>query len=115
MKENNTDETFFREIMSESKLKVPFSDFDDNVMTLIEKKFSRKASISRDLKLSWIFFIIGSVFGIIISIVLPDIHEPVLGIQIDKLTIPFQIIFTLLLISQLDNLISFYNKRSQKN
>lgn len=115
MKENMSEETFFREIMSKSKLEVPFSDFDDNVMMAVEKKVSRKESISGDLKLSWIFFIIGSVFGIAVSIALPAIREPVFGLHLNNLLIPFQIVFVLLLVSQLDNLVSFYNKRSQKN
>lgn len=113
MKEKNTDETFFYEIMSKSKLDVPFLDFDDSVMRLIEKRLSKKSSISRDIKLSWIFFVLGSIFGIIISIILPKIQESVLGIPLDKLTMPFLIVFSFFLVTQLDNLIAFYKR--QKN
>jgi hypothetical protein len=111
MKENDLEETFFREIMSKSKLDVPFKDFDDNVMGLIEKKLSRKSSISRDIKLSWVFFIFGSLFGIIVTIALPKIKQSVFGIQSDKLILPFLIIFAFLILNQIDNLIEFYRNQ----
>jgi hypothetical protein len=110
MKETDTEETFFREIMSKSKLDVPFTDFDDNVMELIEKKLAKKTSISRDIKLSWVFFILGSIFGIIVTIILPKVRQTVFGITSDRLILPFLIIFSFLLLTQIDNLIDFYSK-----
>jgi hypothetical protein len=94
--------------MSKSRIEVPFPDFEDKIMGLIEKKLSKKVSISRDIKLSWVFFILGSTFGIIFTILLPKIKQPVLGIDLEKLTIPFLIIFGFLLLSQIDSLIDFY-------
>jgi hypothetical protein len=113
MKEKDTDEKFFRKIMSKSKLDVPFSDFDDKIMLLIEKRLSKRTLISRDIKISWVFFIIGSCFGIIVTIILPKLQESVLGFPLDKFTIPFLIIFSSLLMTQLDSLIHFYKR--QKN
>jgi hypothetical protein len=112
MKKTDTEETFFREIMSKSKLSVPFSDFEDNVMILIDKKLSKKSSISRDFKLSWIFFIVGTTFGTILSIILPKLQMSVLGIPLDKLTIPYLTVFSFLLVIQLDNLINFYKRQN---
>jgi hypothetical protein len=111
MKKIDTDNTFFEEIMSKSKLNVPFPDFDDKVMGLIERRSSKKASIMRDIKLSWIFFILGSTFGIIVTIIL--IRFPVLdgGIQLDKFTIFFLIIFSYLILTQLDSLREFYKPK----
>ena len=107
MKETDSEQTF-REIMSQSRLEVPFPDFEDKIMGLIEKKLSKKESISRDIKLSWVFFILGATFGIIITILIPKIQQPVFGINLDKLTMPFLIIFSFLLLSQIDSLIDFY-------
>jgi hypothetical protein len=101
-------------MLSKSRLEVPFPDFEDKIMGLIEKKLSKKVSISRDIKLSWIFFILGTIFGIIVTILLPKIHQPVLGINLDKLTIPFLIIFAYLLLSQIDSLIDFYKRQNTK-
>jgi len=108
MKESDTEETFFKEIMLKSKLEVPFSDFDDKVMGLIKKRHSQNASISRDLKLSWIFFILGSTFGIAVSIILTQIQEPIMGIQLSILRIPLLIIFAFLLMTHFDSLIDYY-------
>jgi hypothetical protein len=110
MKESDSEEKFFREIMSKSKLDVPFTDFDEKVMGLIEKKLSKKSSVSRNIKLSWVFFVLGSIFGTIVAITLPKIQQPVFGISSDRLILPFLIIFSFLLLTQIDNLIDFYRK-----
>jgi hypothetical protein len=112
MKEIDSEDTFFNEIMSKSKLDVPFPDFDDNVMRLIEKRLSKKVSITRDIKLSWIFFILGSTFGLIVAIILPKLEVFVFGIPLDKLTIPFLVIFSFLVMTQLDSLLDFYKRRN---
>jgi len=111
MKKSDTDETFSK-LMSNSKLIVPFTDFDDKIMGLIENISLKKASISRDLKFAWIFFIIGSCFGIILTLILPIIHQPVFGIQLDRLKLPFLIIFSFLILTQLDSLIDFYKSKN---
>jgi len=107
---NNLDENFFREMLSVSKLELPFSDFEDNVMMQIEKENLYRKSVSKDIKLSWIFFIAGSVFGIVISLILPHLQTSIFGIQPEKLAISFQIVFTLLLFTQLETLIKFIRK-----
>jgi len=111
MKETETkDENFFQEMMSQSKLELPFSDFEDNVMIQIEKKIIQQSSFSKDLKLSWLFFIAGSVFGIVISLILPQMHKPIFGIEPNKLAIFFQIVFVSLLFAQIDILTKFVKR-----
>lgn len=114
MKETDSEDTFFREIMSKSMLNVPFKDFDDNVMGQIEKRLAKKSSTSKEIKLSWVFFILGSLFGIVVTFVLPKIELSVFGIHSDKLILPFLIIFAFLLLTQIDNLIDFYGNRYRK-
>ncbi len=108
MKEEKSEEAFFKELMSKSKLEFPFPDLEDNVMLLIESDQKKQNTIQRDLRLSWIFFLLGSAFGIAISILLPKIQTSVSGLSLDKFTIPFQILFTFLFITQLNNLIDYY-------
>ena len=115
MKEPNPiEENFFKEIMSKSKLELPFSDFEDNVMIQIEENILHQPAFSKDIKLSWIFFITGSVFGIAISLILPLIHESILGIQPSTLAIGFQIVFTILLFTQMDVLLKLIKKTYSK-
>jgi len=105
-----SEDNFFREMLSVSKLEVPFSDFEDNVMIEIEKERSFQKSVSKDVKLSWFFFIAGSVFGIVISLILPHLKGSIFGIAPEKLAISFQIVFTLLLFTQLETLIKLVKK-----
>lgn len=108
MKEiKHTDDDFFREIMSKSRLDLPFSDFEDNVMMQIENKVLHHHSLSKELKLSWIFFIAGSVFGTVISCILAQLHEPIFGIKPVNLTILFAIVFASIMFTQIDTLIKF--------
>lgn len=113
MKESNTnmDDTFLREIMSRSKLEVPISDLDDKIMRSIEIRNIKRKSILRDTKLSWVFFFLASVLGIIISIILPTLQEPLLGITMDYFTMPVITIICLLLIFQLDSLLNSYKRQ----
>lgn len=110
MKEEKEDE-FFKIIMSKSKLELPFPDFEDHVMMQIEEKLVHRETFTKNIRLSWLFFIAGSVFGIIISFILPQIQTSVLGIHPDILTISFQIIITLLVLIQFDALINLTKER----
>jgi len=111
MKESvKSEEIFFYEIMAQSKLEVPFPDFEDNVVLQIEKENSFQRSVSKDVKLSWLFFVAGSVFGIIISLILPRMQTLIFGIEPQKLAIFFQMIFVLLLFTQLETLLRFIKK-----
>lgn len=110
MGSTSADDKFVHEIMQKSILNVPFSDFDDSVMQIINTKELKPFSLKREFRLSWVFFILGSVFGISISVILPTIQGSILGLSLNKLTIPFQIVFAFLFISQLDNLFHIYKK-----
>jgi TRAP-type C4-dicarboxylate transport system permease small subunit len=72
----------------------------------------QQSSFTKDLKLSWIFFIAGSVFGIVISLILPQMHKPFLGIPSDKLAIFFQITFVSILLTQIDILTKLFKRQS---
>jgi len=106
MKETDSEDAFFREIISKSKLDIPFSDFDDNVMKSITKRYSTKTSLIRDLKLSWLFFILGLILGIMFPIVLPRFVDSFLGIPLDKIALPFLIILSYVLLTQFDSLMN---------
>lgn len=115
MKETRTtDENFFKEIMSKSRLDLPFSDFEDNVMMQIETKVLHQNKWSKELRLSWIFFIVSSVFGIILSIFIAQLREPIFGVQPVNLTLFFSIAFASVLFTQIDILIKFSRRVNSK-
>ena len=51
-------------ILSKSRKEMPFHDFEDELMIEIYKERDRKHSVLRNIKLSWLFFIIGMISGI---------------------------------------------------
>jgi len=110
----STDDELFKEIISKTRLNLPFSDFEDCVMDEIENRISNHNSISKEVKLSWIFFIAGSVFGIILSTILTQIHNPIFGMNPINLTIVFALVFATILFSQIDTLLKL-NKRINSN
>jgi hypothetical protein len=114
MEPATNDDKFIHEIMLKSKLQVPFSDFDDSVMHIINLKKLKLFSLKREFRLSWVFFILGSVFGIAISAILPTIQSSIMGLPLNKFTLPFQTLFAFLFISQLDNLLHIYKKHFLK-
>ncbi len=111
---NKKEEIYFRELMSKGKLEMPFSDFEDNVMTQIEQKFVHQQGIAKDIKLSWLFFAVGTTFGIVISWILPRIPQKIFGIDPKNLAICFQIIFVVLLFTQIEALLGFLKKSPLK-
>lgn len=105
----NKDDVFI-DLMAKSKLDMPFSDFEDSVMQQIEENVIQKSEISKQLRLSKFFFILGSLFGIIISILLSQIQEPIFNISPNVIALVFQITFATLFFTQIENYIKI--KRS---
>ena len=53
-----------KNILSKSRKEMPFHDFEDELMIEIYKERDRKRSVLKNIKLSWLFFIIGMISGI---------------------------------------------------
>ena len=105
------EERYFREIISKSRLEMPFPDFEDKVMMQIENQPLRQG-YSKEIKLAWIFFIAGSVFGMIISWILPSMQQRIFGIDPKNIAICFQIVFVVLLFTQIETLLGLIKKSS---
>jgi len=70
MEKNNNHDSFFRELLSDSNKEMPFSDFEDDLMTEIWLDHEKKYSVRKNIKLSWLFFILGMLSGIAIVVTL---------------------------------------------
>jgi len=101
----------FYQLMQKSKVPMPFSDFEDKMMQKIYQEERYKKSIFQDIKLSTFFFIIGTVFGILVSILLPKLEGSFFGISPDEFLLPFQVIFIILLLTQLESLIKLVRRQ----
>jgi fatty acid desaturase len=53
-----------KEILLKSRKEMPFNDFEDELMIEIYKERDRKRYVLKNIKLSWMFFIIGMISGI---------------------------------------------------
>ncbi|GGG98651.1 hypothetical protein GCM10011416_16070 [Polaribacter pacificus] len=104
IEENHPD---FDKLMAKSKLDLPFTDFEDVVMQQIAEKAIQKSSTSKALKLSRFFFIVGSVFGIAISILISELQAPLLGLNSNVIALIFQITFATLFFTQIEHYFTF--------
>ena len=70
MENSNNHQRFFRELLSDSGRQMPFSDFEDDLIAEIRHEYEKKYSVRKNIKLSWLFFILGMLSGIAIVVVL---------------------------------------------
>jgi drug/metabolite transporter (DMT)-like permease len=89
-------------IMKSSRLEMPFSDFEESVMHRIKQEAMQQQPVSHDRKLSWVFFILGTVFGLIINSLLQNGHYSVPDISSASALLFFQVLFVLVFIIQLE-------------
>jgi len=100
----------FADLMRKSKLEMPFSDFEANVMQKIEDELSAKASILKDIQVAIIFFVLGTGLGTAASLFLPQVLSTVVGVSATGIGLIFQAIFVVIFLSQLERLISLLRK-----
>lgn len=106
MKKSSEDK-FFKDLMAGSRLKLPFPDFEDEVMMKIEENIEHRERRSVNLRLSWIFFILGSLFGVVLTFLLPAVLPPLFGLSPENLAQIIQILIVVLILTQLDELLRF--------
>jgi len=111
MMNSEKEEKLIRELMEKSGREMPFVDFEEKLMEKIynEEKISR--SFLKDVKLSWFFFIVGSGFGLFLSVISSQINNTIWGIPAQQITMLIQVVFVVLLLSQFDNLIKLTRKQ----
>jgi hypothetical protein len=105
MENFKVDDRKFYQLMQKSRLAMPFSDFEDKMMQKIHQEAGYRKSIFQDIKLSTFFFIIGTLFGIMVTLLLPKLDGSFFGISSNALLLPFQVIFIILFLTQLEDLI----------
>ena len=75
MENNNNHDRYFRELLKGTGREMPFSDFEDELMTEIRAENQKRDSFIRNVKLSWLFFFLGMISGIILVIISPGMTE----------------------------------------
>lgn len=104
MKEQH-EEKFFKDVMSKSKLELPFPGFDDRVMAKIKTQELHRETYATNIRMSWICFIAGTVFGIILMALMPKFQLSLFWISPNSISFVFQLLFSLFVLFGLDLLI----------
>lgn len=100
----------FSSLMQKGKLEMPFKDFEENTMTRIRAEAKYKTSILRSFRISFIFFVLGTGFGLIINSILANADGFIMGIAPETVLMAFQLIFVLIIITQSENIYCLFLK-----
>lgn len=109
------EDKFIKELIIKSVTVMPFEDFEDNLMLKIHKETRVSRTFIKDVKLSWFFFIVGTIFGIFLSLVVGDMHNTILDFPIQRLVLVLQAIFVIFLLLQIDKLVEITKNMIQLN
>lgn len=101
---------FVQELMANSERRMPFDDFEDKLMQQIHKEANTSRSFLKDVRLSWLFFIIGTIFGLVLNILVAEMNTTIFGMPSQRLLLIVQVLFVMLLLSQFDRLIGLTKK-----
>lgn len=109
MTQSNKDPNF-EDLMAKSRMKMPFSNFEDDVITQIKKQKEHQKVLKRDIQLSWISFISGIICGIIVTIQLLEVRIGTFGMGGRNIELISYFIFSVFVIFSLDQLIKLSKK-----
>ena len=102
---NPKEENQINELLGKSRLKMPFPGFEDDVMMQIELEESLRDATRSGVAWSWVFFIAGTVFGILLTLLIPQIEISFWGMGSGELNLLFQAGFCLFVLLHLEKLI----------
>jgi hypothetical protein len=98
----------FAQLMRNSKLEMPFSDFEDKVMARVHQQAVAKNAISIYKKLALVFFIIGAGAGLLVTWLLSIPVATIGGVQSTTVLLIVRTAYVLLVLTQLDTIISLF-------
>jgi hypothetical protein len=107
-------EKFVKELMAKSERKMPFDDFEERMMQQIHKEANTSRSFLKDVRLSWLFFIVGTIFGLVLNILVAEMNTTIFGMPSQRLLLIVQVLFVMLLLSQFDRLIGLTKNTKQQ-
>lgn len=103
-----TEEEFFKDLITKSKLEMPSTDFEEQVMMHIKKEnIYQQQRVPREIKWSWVFMAVIIVLGITTSMLITQLHTFIPGIDAHSLKRVFDFVFICFALQQLDALIKY--------
>ena len=98
-------ENFIHELMGKSGAKMPFIDFEDKLMHQIHKEADTSRLFQKNVKLSWFFFTVGTLFGLFLNIIVGEMNKTIFGLPAHRFVLIVQAIFVIFLLLQFDKLL----------
>ncbi len=102
------------ELMGKSANAMPFADFEERLMNRIQREGERSRSFWRNLKLSWLFFAIGTLFGLFLSVLLERMDWTVFGWPTHRVILVAQLFFSVVILTQFDKLLELTKKKGRQ-
>lgn len=111
----NKDDSIFSDLIKKSLVKVPSDDFTDRLMEKIEAEKATAKPSFLNFRLSWLFFIVSIVLvPVSLRLITGTFHQPILTKYADKISPVLLVMFSLIVLLQLDNLLkSFFSRKNQ--
>ncbi len=106
----NKQEELIRMIMSKSPAEIPFDDFEEKLMEKIRNEAEHSCILLKNVRLSWFFFVAGTLLGILLSSFAGQINETIFGFSVQRITFVVQVIFIIILLVQADRLFGLTRK-----
>ena len=100
----------FSKLMKNSKLELPFSDFEERTMARIKQQIVVKKSLTIYKKLAVFFFIIGTVFGFLLTYFLSLPQTTIVGISSDTVLLSCRTAYVLIVLTLLDNIVGLFSR-----
>ncbi|MGQ8336774.1 hypothetical protein ACUNWD_09505 [Sunxiuqinia sp. A32] len=113
MDKQNKEEKVVGKLMQKSLVEMPFRDFEDRLMAKIVDEKQRQKSVSNTIRIAWIFFCLGLFFGLLITSLVANLEQLIIGIPAKKLAFGLQIGIAVILLLQFDKLLDFTIKRKE--
>lgn len=103
-----TEEEFYKDLTTKSKMKMPSPAFEEEVMLRIirETKYQQQ-SVPPEIKWSWVFMVLIIVLGITTSLLIAQLQIFIFGVPSHSIKMMFDFVFILFVLLQVDTLIKY--------
>lgn len=108
-----TEEEFFKDLISKSNLEMPAPDFEETVMTQIKREKIPQQFLSREIKLSWVFIVIVIFLGAGISLLISQLQSFYFDIPLHSVKTVFEFIFIVFVLLQIETLMKYSFRRKE--
>ena|SRR5579859_6677096 len=88
------------DIMRKSMLRMPLDDFEDRVMFEIHRQARHKKKVFTNTRLSRLFFLLGTGFGLTVNNFLTHLNHSLMGFSPERILLFFQVSFVFFFLMQ---------------